>query len=476
MKNLNFLPKHKEVLLDPNNRIFVHGGYGGGKSYLLLFKMIQNCRFMPGSKWICGRYTYAALNKDTYEILFNTQDGLLNGLGTFTKKPDVFEFPNGSKIFFTHFDDPRDIVGGSVSGYLIEQAEQIKEEVFDALKSRVSRYWGRKDTKGSPYNQYMEKYKDDPMVIKPPRSFHYIIANPDSTSFLKKKFISNPEKFAMGWSIYKINMHDNEANLEEDYIEKQIAEHSELYVQRNVYGSWEGAEGLVYDEFCSDNIINPIFDIHPSEKIFVGIDPGYGHYSAAAFCVMRDQKLIVFDEVYERGMTASEVAKIINEKLADRFRDNLPKYDITFMMDPSANRIEMGTGKSIKSYYVDANINPINADNEAQAARFMIKDLLKTRKLMVTSNCIGVIGEFGKHSWKPKLVNGKQEVIKLDDDLLDCIRYVCNYQPDFKKQIIKTPLGNSEEDNKKRTLQYLTHLFNEEGNDEEEETQTSWGL
>ncbi len=130
MRNLNFLEKHKQVLYEKNNKIFVHGGYAGGKSTVVLFKMIQICRHMPGSKFIVGRYTYAALNKDTYEILFNTQDGLLNGLGVFKRNPDVFEFPNGSKLFFTHFDSPKDIIGGSVTGYFIEQAEQIKEDVF----------------------------------------------------------------------------------------------------------------------------------------------------------------------------------------------------------------------------------------------------------------------------------------------------------------------------------------------------------
>ncbi len=475
MRNLNFLEKHKQVLYEKNNKIFVHGGYAGGKSTVVLFKMIQICRHMPGSKFIVGRYTYAALNKDTYEILFNTQDGLLNGLGVFKRNPDVFEFPNGSKLFFTHFDSPKDIIGGSVTGYFIEQAEQIKEDVFKALQSRV-RHWGRKDTKGSNYNQYMQRYKDDPNVIKPPRSFEFIVANPDSTSFLKKKFISNPEKFAMNWSIYQINMHDNESNLPAGFIEEQLKDHNDMYVERNVYGSWDGAEGLVYDEFSQDNIVDPITFIRPSERIYIGIDPGIGHYSAVAFCLIREEKLVVFDEIYERGMTASEVARLINEKLAFRFGDDINKYDLTYLIDPSSGRTEMGTGKTIKSYYVDAGISPINADNEAQAARFMIKDLLKARRLLVASNCVNSISEFGKHSWKPNLSGGKQEVIKLDDDLLDCIRYVCNFQPSFKTKPVKLVLPDTPEGNRIRTQQYLTKIFIESREEEPEESPSYWGI
>ncbi len=467
VKNFTDNPVQKRIILSASENLLVAGGVGAGKSYAILYKIREIMLREPGIIWVIGRTTLKDLKSDTYEICFG-EPGFFRGLGTMNKTDHEFIMYNGSKIWFKHLDDPDALRGPSIGGVFFEQAELIKEDVFSTMTARL-RQWGNLNNKTSLGYRYIQKYGKSPNHIHVPKHYFYLVANPHPGSWIKKKFI---DKENPNWEVILTTSYDNQKNLRQNYIERLKEEHNELWVQRYIYGSWEQAEGLVYPEFEEDNIIDPIGTIHVNEKIYIGIDPGFQHASTAAFCLIRDEKLIVFDEVYERGKTVSEVAAIINLKLKDRFRSFLSKYDITFLIDPSSNRHEMGTAKSIKSYYVDAGINAIDADNESKAARHGIRDLLKKHKLMVTSNCINTIREFNTHKWHPKKPD---EVIKLDDDLLDAIKYVCNYQPSFKIQPEKIILKNTPEDNKIRTQQYLTHIFTE-ANQEEPEESPVWGL
>ncbi len=441
MRNLNFVTKQKEVLFCNNNKIFVHGGYGGGKSTVLLFKMIQICRFMPGSKFIVGRYTHSALEKDTYEILFNTQDGLLNGLGVFKRKPDVFEFPNGSKMFFTHFDSPKDLVGGSVTGYLIEQAEQIKEDVFKALQSRV-RHWGRKDVKGSNYNQYMDRYKDDPNVIKPPRSFEFIVANPDSTSFLKKKFIESPNKQGMNWSIFQVNMHDNKENLPDGYIEEQIRDNNELYVKRMVYGSWEAAEGLIYPEFDRIRHVKdsePIKEVELREnkefKYICIMDPGIIHRFGCIWAAVHPNgKLEIFDELYEKDKTAIDMVPLI--KMTNKL--NGLEGKIEYIIDPASEKRDQTSGRSTADILRQNGINANHAIKDVIPGIMMVKDALKKESIIFHSHCVNTIKEFTLYMWNPR---DPDKPLKKNDDLMDPVRYLVmrnakGIQPEPKPRLL----------------------------------------
>lgn len=421
----------------------------------------------PGIVFVIGRTTLKDLKSDTYEICFGNP-GFFKGLGKMNKTDHEFSMFNGSKIWFKHLDDPDALRGPSIGGVFFEQAELIKEDVYNSMTARL-RMWGNPKSPNSMSSRYKKKYGNSLEHIHIPKHYFFLVANPHPGSWIKKKFIDSENP---NWEVIRTTSYDNIANLRPDYIEKLKAEHNDLWIQRYIYGSWEQAEGLVYEEFSEDHIVDPIPHFKQTEKIYIGIDPGFQHASAACFCVIRDGKLIVFDEVYERGKTVSEVAELINSKLKDRFQGFVHKFDYTYLIDPSANRHEMGTAKTIKSYYTDAGIDAIDADNESRAARHGIKDLLKQKKFAVTSNCVNTIREFNTHKWHPKK---PEEVIKLDDDLLDTIKYVFNYQPSFKETVRSRILSNTPEDNKIRTLQFLTHILNEPREQKSNEHEI-WGL
>ncbi len=460
-------------------QIAVLGGIGSGKSWGLLYKIRELMRYQPYSIWEIGRNTLRDLKEDTYEICFGS-DGLFNGLGKFDKTNNIFLMYNGSKIYFKHFDDPEAVRGPSISGVYIEQAEMVNPEVFRALTGRL-RQWGSLK-KGSQGFKYTEKFGKSPNHIHVPKHYLFLAANPGNSDWIKKEFIDKSEEELKNWEVILTTTYDNKDNLPPDYIDKMKAQHNDLWIQRNIYGSFEKAEGLVYSEFSGDyfpkgHLIDPIGTIHFNEQIYIAIDPGFQHASVAIFAIIRDGRLIVFDEVYEKNETASTVAEIINKRLKDRFLGKWSQFNYTWLIDPSANRKEMGTGQSIKSMYVDAGIVPIDADNESIGARHVIKDLLKQRKILVTTNCLNTIREFNSYKWHPTKLD---QVVKMDDDAMDCIKYIVNYQPDWKSMPVKKDFERTPEAMKKAgemmTKEYLTHVFNTAGEDNEPRETDRWGL
>ncbi len=467
IKELNSM--QRRVFLSKRPHIAILGGYGSGKSWGTLYKIKSLMVAQPGSLWMVGRSTLKDLKGDTYEICFG-DNGIFGvdgkDYGKFNRVDNEYHMKNGSKIFFAHFDDPKTLRGPSLTGVFIEQAEMVKKEVFDTLTSRL-RQWGslKKGTQG--YN-YIEKYKNSPIHIHVPQHYFYIIANPGGHNWLKEEFLDKKNEL---WEVIETTTYDNEKNLPIDYIENLKKQHNELWIQKYIYGSFEKAEGIVYPEFTDDHIIDPI-DVKTNEKIYLSIDPGYRHASVAILATIRDENLIIFDEVYEKESTISEVCKVIRATLIKHFSAILYKnVDLTVLIDPSANRKEMGTGISIKQQYVEGGFFPIDADNEAKSARMVIKDLLKAKKILVTSNCLNTIREFGIYKWHPTKAD---EVVKTDDDTMDAIRYIVNYQPDWKKTDVIGENLNQIEDRIEATNKYIAMIFKEET--EEKEEDSGWGL
>ncbi len=458
-------------MLSKSEQLGVFGGIGAGKSYSILYKIRELMRLTPGSIWLVGRNTLKDLREDTYETCFGA-DGLFNGLGKFNKNTHEFQMFNNSKIYFKHFDDPAALRGPSVAGIFIEQAEMVKKDVFDTLTGRL-RQWGNPKNKTSLSYRYTQKFGKSANHIHVPKHYFFMAANPDAGSWIKKEFI---DKEMPGWELILTTTYDNKDNLPADYIEKLRAQHNDIWVSKFIMGSWEKAEGIVYPEFTNEHIIDPI-SIPQKSRIFVAIDPGYQHASVALFTTIQDGKLIVFDEVYEIQKTIPEVAAIINKKINIRFPMIKDSYDWTFLIDPSANRKEMGTAKSLKSMYVDAGIFPIDADNESRAARHVIKDLLKHGKIQVTSNCLNTIREFNCYKWHP---TKPDEVVKLDDDCMDALKYIVNYQPEWKDTVAIKKFGDEPEERKLATHDYLTRVFHnatlKEDDPDYEEIQIKWKL
>lgn len=419
---LNFNSAQLEVIKDQSTNFFLSGGYRSGKSFVALYMITQIMRFQPNTKALIGRKHYKDLRGDTLEILLNPNNGMWIGLGEYNKSEQIFYFYNGSIAFFRHFDEANALKGPTTGIIFIEQAEEVKKDVWDVLKTRNSQ-WGNEDNPDSPYNEYVRRYKNVQDVIKRPKHYMFITSNP-YPCWLYDTFIddsSTDYKQGLTYKKYNLPTTVNVHNLPKGYLEEKQQEMSEQEYQQYVLGSWQFAEGRIYPEFNPDKHIVTPFEIAEMDdvKLIASIDTGFQHYTGVLFTALKtDGTLLIYDEIYEKEKTTEEIAGMIHLKTYQH-----KVAPTIYMLDYAANRVSAVSGKSEGDIFREKKIPVVSADKEVHAGLMRAKGLLKNNKIQVSSVCKNFIKEIGLYVWDPK---HPDKPLKKSDDLMDPFRYIVN--------------------------------------------------
>jgi hypothetical protein len=122
------------------------GGYGSAKTHALCLKALYLCDTFPGNRGIIARKIAKELERTTqstfYKICPPSAYASDRG-GRRADSENYLRLANGSEILWLHLDD-EDIEGVlrglEINWFLIDQAEEIEEELFDHLVSRLGRW------------------------------------------------------------------------------------------------------------------------------------------------------------------------------------------------------------------------------------------------------------------------------------------------------------------------------------------------
>lgn len=235
-----------------------------------------------------------------------------------------------------------------------------------------------------------------------------------------------------------------------EYVDKDFVEEERKRLPSNVFrqeyeASFEDFTGLVYTDFNpAYHIIEP-FNIPPTWKRIVGIDPPEttGTMGVVFTAVNEEGDIIVYDEYYE-----------YNRVISDHCKEILHKIDFandTILIDPrSANKqqIKEGHFRAIIDEYRACGIYPRLAEFDKEMGINRVKEFLKIHKsrihpyklrmkgapsLFVTSNCKNFIWEMERYRYaeRPETRLGilKPVPYKKHDHLMDAIRFVCASNP-----------------------------------------------
>lgn len=116
---------------------------GGGKSYVCLATIILLCRLYPDSKWCVIRESVPTLKKTTIPSFFKIVPR--NFIRSYNQQDQIVIFKNGSQIMFMAEDYTNDkdfdrFKGLEVSGFLLEQIEELNEGLLDICFIRAGRW------------------------------------------------------------------------------------------------------------------------------------------------------------------------------------------------------------------------------------------------------------------------------------------------------------------------------------------------
>lgn len=425
------------------------GAAGGGKTESLLRELLRQVH-KPGYKAVFFRRTYPELENSAIDRAFQIypQHG-----GEPKDKGRKWQFKTKgtySQIIFSHLEHDSDVHKYQSTQFdviALDEATSFTEYQYTYMRSRI---------RGT-----------DPDIQR----YYLLATNPGNIghTWFKSRFIDGKEPFKKyGFKI------QGEEEIQGDVNEKDIltrvfipakvwdnptlVQNDPQYISRLksldsvtrrmlLDGDWDVFAGQYFSDFRRNvHIIEP-FAIPEGWKRFVGIDYGSSAAYAAVFVAFDyDGNCYVYNEYYQKGKTAYQNAKGVQDLYWDKERD-IPKDKISaFFMDPSVfGGVRTENGETIAD--ITKNARPVDgfhglpirpAANRRVDGWNTVKEFLNEvngrPKLRIFRNCTNLIQYF------PQMIFDKYNPEDLDttmeDHILDALRYVLQTLRDKKSHPI----------------------------------------
>lgn len=271
------------------------------------------------------------------------------------------------------------IRGMTSFGAYINEGSMANQEVFDEIKSRCSGEGAR--------------------IL--------VDTNPDNPEhWLRKDYIEKSDGKTIQTFNYEL---DDNTFLSERYRENiKASTPSGMFYDRNIKGLWCTAEGAIYSDFNKDiHFINQAsLDKIQFKKYIAGVDWGWEHYgSIVVIGKSLDDKYYVIEE-HAKQHTDIDVWIEIAKDIRSRYGN------INFYCDSAR--------QEFVNKFLVAGIRAINANKSVLEGISTVATLIKNNKFYVIDKVKRFRQEIYNYVWAK---SGKDEPIKLYDDVLDSIRY-----------------------------------------------------
>ena len=198
--------------------------------------------------------------------------------------------------------------------------------------------------------------------------------------------------------------------------------------QQLLEGNWDVAEGAAFTEFePSKHVITP-FALPVHWERVKGIDYGYASESCCLWGIMdmNDGTLIIYRELYRKGLTGEELGAIITDmELEDPF-------SVNGVLDTAAWARTGTTGPTVGESLVKAGHKLRRADKNRIQGKIQIHEFLKIRengrpRLQIFNTCPNLIREL--QSIPLSKINPEDVDTKASDHAYDALRYMIMSRP-----------------------------------------------
>lgn len=418
------LPKQADVLrymLNPVTPKYVAyvGGIGSGKSLIGCINMLSMAVMYPGDYLICRQFL-PELKITTYKTFLEICPPELIIESRVADLMIKIKANGGiSNVYFRQLEEPDKFRSMNLSGFLIDEANQVSEEAFILLQGRLRGNGLRKGL---------------------------IVSNPNGHDWLYRWFFQKDHlKSEASKKQYQLIQAPSTENfhLPEGYIESLMAAWSEDRIKREVLGSFDAFEGMVYHEFRRDvHVVKP-FRIPESWEKHIRLDHGYRNPAAVIFsAISPDGEVYIYREFYEREYLINEIV-LGNKKEKKIGILNLVGSDEKFetaKIDPSTRARRGSNGASDYDEYVqhwpDKFPSLGLAKNDVSVGIDRVKSYLKINPkngkplLYIFETCTNLLEEITTYRYpdlKPNQEGKKAEnekPMKVNDHALDALRYM----------------------------------------------------
>lgn len=385
-------PKQRKILAFPYSKydaLICDGAVRSGKTSIMMWAFVDwAMRQFSGQRFgICGKTVDSASKnivvpfismsraKERYTIRWRRADKVLEvRRGAVTNYFEVFGGKDESSFAL--------IQGRTLAGVLLDEVALMPRSFVEQALTRCSvdgaKLWFSCNPESPQhwfYNEWIKRHKER------------------NALYLHFEMTDNP-------------------GLSAKTIERYQTMFTGVFYDRYIRGLWVLAEGLVYDFFGEEQIVE---DEPENGRYYISVDYGtLNPFSAGLWCVTKDQAVRV-DEYYYSGreMTCQKTDEEYYEKLRELAEGRHIDY---IVVDPSA-------ASFITTIFRHREFHVVKAKNDVMDGIRQTALYLKTGRLKIHRRCENTIREFGLYRWDETAIEDKP--IKENDHAMDDVRYFC---------------------------------------------------
>lgn len=385
------------------------GGFGSAKTYALCLKALYLSDLYPKNRGVIARKVGRELRDTTMATFFKLCPPAAYNQGARSDQLGYLTLNNGSTILWLHLDSAESegiIKGLEINWFLIDQAEEVEEEVFTLLSSRLGRWdqatvpdalqtpdWPHRDVKGRCV----------------PPTYPMIACNPDhELHWIYRRFHPDSQEHKDRWSHLGYKMIQMNS-LDNKFLTQQARDHllaqDETFQRRYIHAKWGSPEARIH-------AVDPLSLVEWTPELIgwltrtCTLHRSLDHGDSAPtsclwWAVDRQGNCFAFREYYQGGKRISEHRRAITEmsrfetyqfnladpsifhkvqqrqggqySIADEYEDASYDADTALYFEPADNN-ELGTRNRINEYLtVDPErLHPISRQKGAPRLYFVV--------------------------------------------------------------------------------------------------------
>lgn len=409
-----FLPKQIDVLnaLLTHYAILYSGAFRAGKTLLLVHAAIITCLNTAGVEGLIASQTHTTLKSVVFNLFLKELDlyqaqldkqgidlKLIKSMMTSQGNMEIVFF-NKSRVVFRACDEERKLAGYTLDFFGIDEPVDVDESIFTQLIGRTSGTGNLKNPFGI-------------LTTNPGSELHWIY----KYFYLKKE---------PGYIHIDTTTYDNRLLPSYDsYITRMERTWDEDWIRRYLNGQWGMFEGQVYKEFNPSKMSGDFKEV-PVDYHICGVDWGLENpHCVLDIGVTNDKRLIILREHYGKGMTTSELSKLIaNWHKNSNFRK--------VYCDPSANDLIQQTyERGVPIAYSQNEKLHSYANNDVENGIAKVKSLLRKKLILYDMGCMIFPKEMQAYRYKEGTEKPQKDGKDNGDHSCDAFRYaITDFLPD----------------------------------------------
>lgn len=403
-------------------QVLYGGAAGGGKSYAMLIDPLRYAH-LKDSRALLIRRTMPELRElidKSHELYKKAFPG-----ATFKVQTNTWTFPSGAKLEFGHCERDSDVYRYQGQAYTWIGFDELTQwstsfcwdYLFTRLRSvnpDIPVFMRATANPGGVGGHWVKKMFIDPAPAN--ESFSKVVKTSKGDKHITRKFIP-------------ALLSDN-PYLDNGQYEAVLASMPPILRKQLLEGNWDVVEGAAFPEFNEELHTIAPFEIPAHWERIKGIDYGYAAESACLWGAIdpTDGTLVIYRELYKKGLTGSELGSIIREMELPDVRS------VPGVLDGAAWANAGGgyKGPTVGEVLVRQGHKLRRADKNRKAGKIQVHERLSLShtgrpKMQIFTSCPNIIREMQS---LPSAKNDPEDVdTHAQDHAYDALRYLIMSRP-----------------------------------------------